>query len=189
MDSSTRADEKLDSDSTEDNTGRISYGGAIFTGSQHFTVAGGTFTNVTKNFSAPQAVSADFARIHMGDIDLQREIWWNPHGHSRVGHGSEEEWRCDIAKYMAVRHPNIVQLYGTASCSNMHAVVFTDDLIPFQQFANLYQHSHFATVYIRAYVDTEFYSGIISEPFLDTICGITTVHSSYVAPQVGSARI
>ncbi|KAJ6512529.1 hypothetical protein C8R45DRAFT_890260 [Mycena sanguinolenta] len=122
----------------------------------------------------------------MGDINLQREIWWNlsPHGDSRIasfrrlytakiergrssvtrtvalyeGHHAEEEWRCDIARYMAVRHPNIVQLYGTASCGSVHAAVFTDDLIPFKQFADLYQHSHFATVYIRAYVDNEFYA-------------------------------
>ncbi|KAF7374168.1 hypothetical protein MSAN_00298600 [Mycena sanguinolenta] len=43
------------------------------------------------------------------------------------------------------------QVYG-----NIHAAIFHDDLIPYQQFLELYKHSHFSTVYIYAYVDIEF---------------------------------
>ncbi|KAF7374210.1 hypothetical protein MSAN_00303100 [Mycena sanguinolenta] len=180
MDNNTHADEGLHSDSTRDNTGSTSCGGAIFSGSQHFTVAGGTFTNITKNYSAAPAVPADFPRIPMGDIDLQREIRLNkPSGvvslrrlHSAKiergmvrmtrtvamyqGDGAEQEWQRDIAKYIGIRHPNVVQLYGTSSCGNIHAAVFHDDLIPYQQFLDLYQHSHFSTSYIYAYMGSEF---------------------------------
>ncbi|KAJ7033801.1 hypothetical protein C8F04DRAFT_609550 [Mycena alexandri] len=50
-----------------------SYGGGIFSGSHHFTVAGGTFKNITNYVSAPE-VPPDLRMIPMGDIDLQREI-------------------------------------------------------------------------------------------------------------------
>ncbi|KAJ6512485.1 hypothetical protein C8R45DRAFT_1087653 [Mycena sanguinolenta] len=57
---------------------------------------------------------------------------------------------------MAVRHSNIVQLYGTASFGDIHAAVFNDDLIPLDHFEDLYRHSHFSTVYIQAYIRLEF---------------------------------
>ncbi|KAF7374200.1 hypothetical protein MSAN_00301900 [Mycena sanguinolenta] len=57
---------------------------------------------------------------------------------------------------MAIRHPNIVQLFGTASCGDIHAAVFHDDLIPLQQIFDLYEHLHFSTAYIYAYMNLEF---------------------------------
>ncbi|KAJ7340576.1 hypothetical protein DFH08DRAFT_874832 [Mycena albidolilacea] len=176
MGDETRTNE--DSSSME-NPGYASYG--VFSGSQHFTVAGGTFTNITNHHDAPTPPS-DFRRIPLGDIDLQREIRldWNlgvvsartlryhsakiDRGTSSVtvamyqGEKAEEEWRRDVAKYMAVRHPNIVQLWGTASFGNTYATIFHDDLIPLHDFLGLYQHSHFTTVYIFAYADAEFQS-------------------------------
>ncbi|KAJ6512518.1 hypothetical protein C8R45DRAFT_960623 [Mycena sanguinolenta] len=114
----------------------------------------------------------------MGKIDLRREI--RLHGHSGVtslrklhsakinhgrsevavavyqGDGAEQEWRRDVAKYMAVRHPNIIQLYGTASHAKIHAAVFNDDLIPLQRFLDFYRHSNFSTLYIHVYTAIEF---------------------------------
>ncbi|KAJ6462965.1 hypothetical protein C8R45DRAFT_911869 [Mycena sanguinolenta] len=75
---------------------------------------------------------------------------------SVTSHRVIQEWQRDIAKYKAVRHPNIVQLYGVVRCGNVHAAVFHDDLIPLEYFENLYRHSHFATVYIQAYIRIEF---------------------------------
>ncbi|KAJ7035163.1 hypothetical protein C8F04DRAFT_1099284 [Mycena alexandri] len=46
----------------------------MFPGSRNFTVAGGTFTNVTNNYVSAPYVPPDFRMIPMGDIDLQREI-------------------------------------------------------------------------------------------------------------------
>ncbi|KAJ7256638.1 hypothetical protein C8J57DRAFT_1344025 [Mycena rebaudengoi] len=46
----------------------------FFPGSHHFTVAGGTFNNITKNYTSAPTVPSDFRMIPLGDIDLQREI-------------------------------------------------------------------------------------------------------------------
>ncbi|KAJ6525977.1 hypothetical protein B0H19DRAFT_1197577 [Mycena capillaripes] len=66
------------------------------------------------------------------------------------GPSAEEEWRQDIATYMSLRHPNLIQIYGAASFSGTHATVFHDDLIPFKHFTELYKSSHFKTVHIYA---------------------------------------
>ncbi|KAF7374225.1 hypothetical protein MSAN_00305200 [Mycena sanguinolenta] len=86
-----------------------------------------TVTNINKNYSTAPPVHADFPKIPMGDIDLQREIRLDKpsgivssrrlysakveHGQSNVtrtvavyqGDSAEQEWRRDIAKYVAVR--------------------------------------------------------------------------------------
>ncbi|KAJ7340597.1 hypothetical protein DFH08DRAFT_811810 [Mycena albidolilacea] len=64
-------------------------------------------------------------------------------------------WLCARPLNLA-SHPNIVQLWGTASFGNTYATIFHDDLIPLLDFLGLYRHSHFATVHIHAYADTEF---------------------------------
>ncbi|KAJ7301184.1 hypothetical protein DFH08DRAFT_119461 [Mycena albidolilacea] len=178
MGDETHVNEDVNSGSPIENPGFASSG--VFSGSHHFTVAGGTFTNTTtNNYHTPRTVLSDYRRIPMGDIDLQREIRLDRNlgvvsthrryhsakidrGTSSVtvamyqGEKAKEDWRRDVAKYMAVRHPNIVQLWGTASSGNTYATIFHDDLIPFSDFLRLYQHSHFATVYIHAYADAEF---------------------------------
>ncbi|KAJ6462946.1 hypothetical protein C8R45DRAFT_1080534, partial [Mycena sanguinolenta] len=130
------------------------------------SVAERTYTNITKNYSAAPTPTSNFRTISLGDIDLQREIQLDSDSgiinlrrlHAAKiegsdvtctvamyqGVGAEDEWRSDMMKYMAVRHPNIVQLYGVVSCGNIHAAVFHDNLIPFQQFLDLYRHSHFS---------------------------------------------
>ncbi|KAF7374136.1 hypothetical protein MSAN_00295000 [Mycena sanguinolenta] len=172
--------EGLRSASSKGNTISASYGGAIFSGAHQFTVAGGNFTTITKSYSTAPTMPLDFPKIPMGNIDLRREIWLNDesgvvgsrrlhsarieHGRSSVwrtvavyqGNDAEREWRRDIAKYVAVRHPNIIQLYGTASAGNTYAAVFHDDLIPFLQILDFYRHSHFSTAYIYAYIGLEF---------------------------------
>ncbi|KAJ6512549.1 hypothetical protein C8R45DRAFT_960704 [Mycena sanguinolenta] len=154
--------------------------GAFFPASQHFTVAGGTFTSVTKNYATP-TVPPDFRMIPVGDIDLQHEVHMdNSAGFVRrrpcrrrvfaakidgtrpmtvfmyQGHRAEDEWRRDIAKYMSMRHPNIVQIYAAASSKDIHATVFHDDLIPFSHFLALYHDSPLLTVYIHDYCNAEF---------------------------------
>ncbi|KAJ6462952.1 hypothetical protein C8R45DRAFT_524962 [Mycena sanguinolenta] len=130
---------------------------------------------VRNNYSGAPTVRSGFRTIPLGDIDLQREIQLNrrsrlPRLHSAKIHAeqsnvtvalyqgddAEDKWRRDIKKYMAIRHPNIVQLYGTASFGNIHAAIFHDDLIPLQHFKDRYKQSHFSTVYIHAYIRIEF---------------------------------
>ncbi|KAK6987529.1 hypothetical protein R3P38DRAFT_331339 [Favolaschia claudopus] len=72
------------------------------------------------------------------------------------GDSAEEEWRSDVSQYMTVRHPNILQIYGTARSKHLWATVFHDDLIPYRDFLSPYQHSPVLTVYIRGYLNTEF---------------------------------
>ncbi|KAJ7165909.1 hypothetical protein C8R46DRAFT_1219687 [Mycena filopes] len=52
-----------------------SHGAGIFTGSHHFTVAGGTFTNTINNNVAPAI--PDLRMIPWGDIDLQQKLLVN----------------------------------------------------------------------------------------------------------------
>ncbi|KAJ7027342.1 hypothetical protein C8F04DRAFT_1122644 [Mycena alexandri] len=133
-----------------------SYGGGIFPGSHHFTVAGGIFKNITKNYVSAPEVPPDFRMIPMGDINLQRQIRMDelrvknsdvlfPRGRGCMrrmysakvegrksdmtvavyeGETAEEEWRRDIAKYLAVRHPHILQVCGAASSGRIHATLF-----------------------------------------------------------------
>ncbi|KAJ7690600.1 hypothetical protein B0H16DRAFT_1856461 [Mycena metata] len=37
---------------------------------------------------------------------------------------AEEEWRQDISKYSGLRHPNLIQLFGTVSSSGLHAAEY-----------------------------------------------------------------
>ncbi|KAJ7871706.1 hypothetical protein B0H14DRAFT_207070 [Mycena olivaceomarginata] len=63
----------------------------------------------------------------------------------------EEEWRQHLAIYESLRHPNVMQLYGLANTSALHAMVFHDDLIPFDQFIGRFRHSPILTLYIYSY--------------------------------------
>ncbi|KAJ7735491.1 hypothetical protein B0H16DRAFT_131023 [Mycena metata] len=105
-----------------------SSGGGMFSGSHHFTLAGGTFNN----YVAAPALPLDFRMIPMGDIDLQQEQAVNKNlgvvgrrrdrnsvrrvysakiegRNSKVtaavyqGDGAEEDWRREREMYMSVR--------------------------------------------------------------------------------------
>ncbi|KAJ6450158.1 hypothetical protein C8R45DRAFT_1224173, partial [Mycena sanguinolenta] len=163
------------------------YAGGVFSGSQHFTVSGGTLTSITKNYNSTPTEPCDFRMVPMMDIDLQREISLETSAANRQrkrpcvrrvysaklesqlrkgnmtvamyqGDGAEEEWRQDVAKYMSIRHPNIIQIYEAASSKNIYAAVFHDDLIPFEDFLHLYRHSSPLTVYVYGFHTSEFYA-------------------------------
>ncbi|KAF7377023.1 hypothetical protein MSAN_00120400 [Mycena sanguinolenta] len=51
-----------------------SHASGMFSNSQHFTVTGGTFTNVTKNYAATPSHPSDLQMIPLADIDLRHEI-------------------------------------------------------------------------------------------------------------------
>ncbi|KAF7337164.1 hypothetical protein MVEN_02154400 [Mycena venus] len=130
----------------------------------------------TVTFTSAPAAPSDFRRIPLGDINLLHEIHVNYNSrivnrHIQVpvrrvhsaqvegrsitavvyqGEGAEEDWRRDLEKHMSLWHPNIIQIYGTASARGKHATLYHDELIPFQHFRDLYRHSHFLTVYLYA---------------------------------------
>ncbi|KAJ7677085.1 hypothetical protein DFH06DRAFT_1169735 [Mycena polygramma] len=151
--------------------GAVSSG--MFSGAQNFTVTGHTLQN---NIYAAPSVPPDYRMIPLGDLDLQREICLHQgtgvvhrrrHAQRRVysaklqgqtftvamyrGDGAAEKWQREIGKYMSLRHPNIMQIYGAASWSDMHATVFHGDLIPLQDFLNIYKDLPCLTVYIYGY--------------------------------------
>ncbi|KAF7376996.1 hypothetical protein MSAN_00117500 [Mycena sanguinolenta] len=167
-------------------SGSPSHTSGMFSHSQQFTVAGGTFTNIINPATAP-SLPSDFRMIPMGDIDLRHQIRVDQctgiaypqrpracvrrmHSakaiiagrKSRVtvavyqGNDAEEEWRQDIAKYMSMRHPNIIQICGAASSNGLHAILFNDDLIPLLEVLDRHRGSHFSTVYIYAHCNQEF---------------------------------
>ncbi|KAF7374204.1 hypothetical protein MSAN_00302500 [Mycena sanguinolenta] len=174
---------------------KIVAGGKIMTINKNYSVA----TNAPSGCSVYVAETdhdtdsqTGFRTLALGDIDLQQEIRVNSYGVVRKlysakiggknpnvtvaiyqGSGAEQEWRRDVKKYMAIRHPNIVQLYAIAMCGNIHAAVFYDDLIPVRQFLGLYKHSHLSTVYIYAYIDNEF-EGL--QDYFQTIFGHSLWH-------------
>ncbi|KAJ7833008.1 hypothetical protein B0H14DRAFT_2801743 [Mycena olivaceomarginata] len=180
MDRDTHVDAAMAANPATDDSEYVSREGGFFAGSKHFTVAGGTFTSIIKKYpTAP-----DFRRIPLGDIDLQHEIHLDntfgvvdrqrrrTRNIRRVysaktagrnvtvamyqGNTAEEEWRQDIEKYMAVRHPNIVQLCGAATSGDVHATIFHDELIPLQDFLAPYRQSPLSVVYIEGYTHLEF---------------------------------
>ncbi|KAF7337011.1 hypothetical protein MVEN_02137700 [Mycena venus] len=155
---------------------RSTYNAAISNTSSRDIIMSNCTTNVA--FTTAAAEPSDLRRIPLGDIDLQHEIRLDndsgvvslrrvhsakiDRGRSIVtvaiyqGDGAKREWREAITKYMSVRHPNIIQICGTARSGDIHATIFHDDLIPLQQFLNLYRHSHFSTVYIYVHCIMEF---------------------------------
>ncbi|KAJ7017338.1 hypothetical protein C8F04DRAFT_1156593 [Mycena alexandri] len=64
-----------------------------------------------------------------------------------------EDWRRDVERYLSLRHPNLLQIYGVASSGAMHATIFYGDLIPYTQFALSF--SPIMNVYNRAYYAKE----------------------------------
>ncbi|KAF7377046.1 hypothetical protein MSAN_00122700 [Mycena sanguinolenta] len=136
-----------------------SHGSGMFSQSQQFTVMGGTFSNITNNNYTTHSLPSDFRMIPMGDIDLRYPIRVDERtgvAYSRPperacarrlysakvdgrnstltvavyqGNGAEEEWRREIAKYMSLRHPNIIQMCGAASSGAIHALLFNDEIV------------------------------------------------------------
>ncbi|KAJ6518061.1 hypothetical protein C8R47DRAFT_4240 [Mycena vitilis] len=161
-----------------------SYGGTIFSQAHHFSVSGGTFTNVTHNHNTVSTALSNFRQIPLGDIDLrelrlergsgcfvrERQSTCRVYA-ARVegrntgvtvaiyeGDGAKEvckKWREDIYHYSSLRHPNFVQLWGVTTSSRIHAAIFHDDLIPFRHFRDL--HGPVLVVYIHAYVTVEYW--------------------------------
>ncbi|KAF8193642.1 hypothetical protein K438DRAFT_1934827, partial [Mycena galopus ATCC 62051] len=134
----------------------IGHGNGMFSSSHHFTVTAQSLTNITKNYTTTPNVPSDVRTFPLGDIDLQHEIqvdgdtgvvdWQGPRPRVRriysariesrksstmvaiyQGDGAEEEWRQDVAKYMAVRHPWNLRHHnpnhGVPYTVNTHSVV------------------------------------------------------------------
>ncbi|KAJ7809793.1 hypothetical protein B0H14DRAFT_2607840 [Mycena olivaceomarginata] len=187
MDLQPHKEPKLTVTSTTDIIGPAPHAGAFFTGATGFTIGGGHLTsNITNTvFTPPAEPLSAFRTIRLGDINLLRELRLNRqsggvsrsssvasvrhmysaevHGRDMTvaiyqGNGAEEEWRQNLENYDdAVRHPNVLQLYGLVNTSRLSAMVFHNDLVPYMEFVNRLQHSPFLSTYIRGTCCAEFY--------------------------------
>ncbi|KAJ7607733.1 hypothetical protein FB45DRAFT_394117 [Roridomyces roridus] len=122
---------------------------------------------------------SDYRRIRRGDIDLRREIFVNTrsaevhrmdhrtnarrmysakiHGIESEravvvyrGENAEQEWREYIERHSRAWHPTILQIFGLASFSGVHAVVAHDDLLSYDDFLELRHPSPVMIVYLHA---------------------------------------
>ncbi|KAF7337105.1 hypothetical protein MVEN_02148100 [Mycena venus] len=162
------APEQSSSQSNPGIVGGPSHAAVFNTGARDINMIGCTTTSNFAFMTAP-AEPSDFRMIPLGDIDLQHEIrvdyytgfveWRREQTRVRrlysariegrkapatvaiyQGNSAKEEWERDIAKYISARHPNIIQIYAAASSNNIHATVFYDDLVPFQEFVDFFHH-------------------------------------------------
>ncbi|KAJ7627505.1 hypothetical protein B0H17DRAFT_1110446, partial [Mycena rosella] len=85
------------------------------------------------------------ARIHGSESTMTVAIY--------EGNKAEENWREAISQHSNLRHPNIIQLFGIARTSKIHAAIFHDELIPAQQMAEKYDVSPICTVYFRHFLE------------------------------------
>ncbi|KAJ7679418.1 hypothetical protein DFH06DRAFT_510731 [Mycena polygramma] len=163
------------STSNTESLGAASYGSTFFSKAHHFSVSGGTFSNVTHNYNSVSTVLSDFRSIRLGDIDL-RQLRFETNRFVRErrstcrvyaarvegrksgvtvtiyeGDGAKDKWREDISYYSSLRHPNVVQLWGVTTSCRIYAAVFHDDLISFEEFVHRRRDSPVLTVYMYAY--------------------------------------
>ncbi|KAJ7095564.1 hypothetical protein C8R44DRAFT_889987 [Mycena epipterygia] len=78
------------------------------------------------------------------------------------GENAEEAWRRELAKYSGLRHPNILQLYGTVNSGGVYATIFHDELVPVEEFMDEFRHSVISLVYLYGYFTTELEPNIFS---------------------------
>ncbi|KAF7337189.1 Kinase-like protein [Mycena sanguinolenta] len=108
---------------------------------------GGTGGDARDNGTGGESLSP-FRTIRLGDLNLVTVAMYQ-------GDGVEEEWRQALAKYQSVRHPNILQLYGLVNTEKLCAMVFHEELVPYDQFLRRFEHSSILTTYIMGYCRTE----------------------------------
>ncbi|KAJ7177202.1 hypothetical protein C8R46DRAFT_49396 [Mycena filopes] len=155
-----------------------SEGGSFFAGSQGFTINNGVFNNVT-TLTVPSDVrkiplgDIDLQRQLRADKlyfdeesglvrrrSCSRRVYSAKVGRRGTnmtvvvyeGDAAEQGWHSDAAKYLNIRHPNVLQIYGVAASRGIHASLFHGDLIPFQEFLDRHQDSYIVTSYIVYYV-------------------------------------
>ncbi|KAF7353469.1 hypothetical protein MSAN_01536300 [Mycena sanguinolenta] len=141
--------------------------------------------NIVNNVHGSPEEDSGFQRICLGDIKLVKEIRLDSQsavirrqtqgaGVRRMysaeirrdprlmtvamyqGDDIKEEWDEHLAKYEAIRHPNVMQLYALMTTERLRAMVFHDEVIPYNQFLRRFQDSPILRRYIIGYCGTEF---------------------------------
>ncbi|KAF7353199.1 hypothetical protein MSAN_01507600 [Mycena sanguinolenta] len=170
---------------------------------------GGVGHGPTIYFGQPRdRESSDFRTIRRGDLKLVKEVRLSTeYGvvagmgvqrtvyHAAIrgdpgtvtvavyqGDGAGEEWQRDIAKYESIWHPNIMQLYGLMSTRGLHAMIFHDELIPYDQFFGRFQHLPILSTYIIGYCTTEF---LEANAYVYNVIGSSQENSVWIRPSTG----
>ncbi|KAF7353149.1 hypothetical protein MSAN_01502400 [Mycena sanguinolenta] len=170
---------------------------------------GGVGHGPTIYFGQPRdRESSDFRTIRRGDLKLVKEVRLSTESgvvagmgvqrtvyHAAIrgdpvtvtvavyqGDGAGEEWQRDIAKYESIWHPNIMQLYGLVSTRGLHAMIFHDELIPYDQFFGRFQHLPILSTYIIGYCTTEF---LEANAYVYNVIGSSKENSVWIRPSTG----
>ncbi|KAJ7644750.1 hypothetical protein FB45DRAFT_299366 [Roridomyces roridus] len=155
---------------------------AVFAHAGDFVITGGNFTNINH---PPPKDPYHFRTIPLGDLILNHEICCptdpsrvirlrKPWNYVRkvysaeifglqspftvallVGPGAEEQWKNEVALYSNLRHPNLLQLYGITTSGRIHALIFHDDVVPWRDFHQQYNTSHFYQVFFFINMNTQ----------------------------------
>ncbi|KAJ7469396.1 hypothetical protein B0H11DRAFT_2044142, partial [Mycena galericulata] len=156
-------------------TGTAQYAGAFFPCSERLLISGGVFTsNITNITQGTPPLPPDFRMIPMGDIYLRRGVVLTRNCARRLysariegkqtdmtvamyqGDNAEKKWHDDLSKYLWLRHPNFLQVYGAAISAGIHVIILHDELMLWDDFECLYRHSHSMMVHIYAQWIAEF---------------------------------
>ncbi|KAF7344847.1 hypothetical protein MVEN_01646400 [Mycena venus] len=66
------------------------------------------------------------------------------------------EWQEELSKYSGIRHPNILQVFGTVNSSGLYATIFHADLVLAQRILEKYGDTHLSTVCCWVFIEREF---------------------------------
>ncbi|KAF7369613.1 hypothetical protein MVEN_00292100 [Mycena venus] len=116
--------------------------------------------SIQKTVSANQEtcpIAQQFRRITMGDINLLYETAMSSAVYkvkvftARVSGESSlmtlakyedvERWKSDLELYSRLKHPNVWQLFGISTTSELHALIYYDELIPLPIYRQFYRPS------------------------------------------------
>ncbi|KAF8174167.1 hypothetical protein K438DRAFT_2023226 [Mycena galopus ATCC 62051] len=146
--------------------------GGFFHNARQLLISGGTFTSNVYPPEQSIVIPADFRMIPLGDV-LNQICIADTSGAVRrrqssrkiyaarlaidgrlskmtaavyQGEIGEEEWRHELKTYTGIRHPNIVQIYGTVKSRGLYATLFYGEFMPLAEFCNMYKDSPIASL-------------------------------------------
>ncbi|KAF7353267.1 hypothetical protein MSAN_01514600 [Mycena sanguinolenta] len=127
-----------------------------------------------------QTPGANVRRVYKAKLEGRES------GHMTVavyeGDGAEEAWNEHLANYESIRHPNVMQLYGLVSTKRLYAMVFHDELIPYDQFIRRFQHSHILSLYISIIKARELWEAI---NYIHNVIGLLMEGPVWIRPSTG----
>ncbi|KAK7057855.1 hypothetical protein R3P38DRAFT_3252914 [Favolaschia claudopus] len=73
------------------------------------------------------------------------------------GDGAKQTWYEDVSKYLRVRHPRVLQLFGLSYSAGMFAAIFHhQDLVSIERVIEVYSHEPITEIYFYNFLHQEF---------------------------------